>query len=84
MFKECKLICEVQIGLKETVDEKSNSQQKFSHFLYALCRSRFGPLSEAALIMDYQIEVGQYFKNMTKRLPREAKRLEFQLRVKNN
>ena len=55
VFKGCKLVCEVQVGLKETIDEKSTSQQKFCHFLYTLCRSRFGPLSEAALIMDYQL-----------------------------
>lgn len=84
VFKECKLICEVQVGLKESLDGKSSCQQKFNHFLYTLCRSRFGPLSEAALIMDYQVEVGQYFKNMTKRLPRNSKLSEFKPIVENN
>jgi hypothetical protein len=44
-FGKCKLVCEVQVGLKDTADEKGSYQNHYNHFLYELRRSKFGPLS---------------------------------------
>lgn len=34
MFGECKLICEVQIGLKDSGEAKGSYLNHFNHFLY--------------------------------------------------
>jgi hypothetical protein len=34
MFGECKLICEVQVGLKDSSEEKGSYLDHFNHFLY--------------------------------------------------
>lgn len=67
-FKGCQLICELQVGLdlKEKVEHKSEERKGFSHFLYELSRSKFGPLVEAALIVNNVSEMGRYFRKKTK------------------
>jgi hypothetical protein len=71
IFGECKLVCEVQVGLKsasgdQDAEQKSVRQDHFNHFLYELRRSQFGPLSESAMIINYQSDIGVYFKEHTK------------------
>lgn len=75
-FGSCPLICELQIGLKDSADEKSAYQDHYNHFLYELARSKFGPLSECALIVAYQNDVGAYFKKKTKRVKIKRDRLQ--------
>jgi hypothetical protein len=62
MFGECKLVCEVQVGLKDNSDNKGSYLDHFNHFLYELRRSKFGPLCESALIIANQVDIGAYFK----------------------
>jgi hypothetical protein len=60
-FKECKLICEVQVGIKDQGEDKSTFQDHFNHFLYELRRAKFGCLSESAIIIANHIDIGTYF-----------------------
>lgn len=47
------IVCEVQLIItNEFLTEKSNINDHFNHFLYELERSRFGPFSEACLIIS--------------------------------
>jgi hypothetical protein len=45
VFNDCKLICELQVGIKDRGDEKGTYQDHFNHFLYELRRAKFGCLS---------------------------------------
>lgn len=47
------IVCEVQLIItNEFLTEKSNINDHFNHFLYELERSRFGPFSEACIIIN--------------------------------
>jgi hypothetical protein len=45
IFKDCKLICELQVGIKDKDDEKGTYQDHLNHFLHELIRAKFGCLS---------------------------------------
>lgn len=64
-FDKCRLLCEVQVGLKDSADEKGSFVHHFSHFLYELRRSKYGPLSESTLIINNSIDIGTYFRQKT-------------------
>jgi hypothetical protein len=62
IFKECKLHCEVQVGIRNRDDQKGTYLSYFSHFLYELNRTKFGCLTESAIIIANQLDIGTHFK----------------------
>jgi hypothetical protein len=47
------LLCEIQLLItNEYITEKDDKNDHFNHFLYELERSRFGPFSEACMIIS--------------------------------
>jgi hypothetical protein len=83
-FGDCKLLCEVQVGLRDNSDEKGSSQDHFNHFLYELSRSNFGPLSETTLIIANQVDIGSFFRQEIMPIKREYDRLVFHPQILNN
>jgi hypothetical protein len=83
-FEGCKLLCEVQVGLRDNSDEKGSYQDHFNHCLYELSRSKFGPLSETTLIIANQVDIGSFFRQEIMPVKREYDRLVFHPQILNN
>jgi hypothetical protein len=69
------IVCEIQLIItNEYLTEKSNINDHFNHFLYELERSRYGPFSEACLIISASDPRMSYIGEM-KKIRMEMKRL---------
>ena len=84
-FTGCNLICELQVGLKDgKSDPKESMRDHFNHFIYELCRSRFGPIPECTLIIHNQTEIGTSPRPHTPPNKFKTNRLAFEPYIKDN
>ena len=59
-----RILCEIQLAVTDTVDEKQMKFDSFNHYLYELKRSCLGPIMESSCIWTHLDQRSKMFKQM--------------------